>query len=1230
MNGYTYAIVHKKFDDSETEEIEIRVFDSDTRETLTSRIASILKTLPNYVYYENTSSPDEMIKAKKDGIPYKIQVYNLLNVFLRFMSREGPLFFNEIVKRHGSKFNSNQIREDEMFKLFIVYTDPILKGKPYEYNELIISQNFPAKFLSEYAALKDDNYTKANINQNISDEIVKNVNKDLQTGMMLSLKEQIVIDDIMTKFRLTRTTFEIKYGFTSETIDNVLNETILGDYVPFAGTSKTCKVFNKVDKYKKEWVDKIEDNKMILQVSSGKEDKYSDVMVDISETDNKVHGHVTIKSKDIDLQEGVKKITTYSQQSLNNGRATIDTVVEEDIGGVFEYGNRDFNTSIFADLVLNDEVFSSKLSINEQIEGTRTRKKSIYINYESSDGPVKVVITRKKRAEDEDITDEKIIIKNMPYLRVKIKKAKTLKSINEFRDDLAVFLTLYDLKYDEVVWRYRRFIPEFPNQTEEKAKEKSAEAEKTRKNPFLSLKFIPTDYARYCQKSRQPDVVSDEKAEELKALGKKIMRFPKAGDGSTQYNFVCMNKGENKNLNFPGLRNNPLDNKDKYPFLPCCFGPDQEQEKGSIYRHYFFDEPLNEKEKRGQQQQVYLLITNKFVPMNNVAEATPKIKDLLMIASKTSIDGEDDINFRRLGVARSKSSFLDAVISANNMKTFEGLSESSRINKVNEIRKSAEFTKFAVLCRQSCYDMSNYELSKDMSNDDIYLDPSKYIRAVEEYCKCNIVVIKRNDDTDQIEIMIPRHNKGYLEFVHDPNRSLVIVYEHMGSESDNAEYPQCEIVSLKKGDLTQTLFKRNASIIQGLLAIRNEMSQMYLGYRKVMPYDKLQFEDIIIGQEFDAFGKVRILYVKFENRNLTLYTDILPPLLVPEVKDKTMFLVNWPVEDALNFCAKYGITVCEQLNDGKSTRQLVCEYEGIVIRIQTRPQGDNIENDIIPISRRPPDYIFWKEFFGSDSLLSNFETKKKVAQILYAHAVFMLSKWMERNKKLLCTSDDIKNFLDSDTVLDEKYEYKTLETMLLKRTFSPYFNIQIDLYRGGKLVLNSKKLAKKLHYALTLECTRDIKNVLEFKRRKSIPNYFDTISSYIKRDAEIVISVDEYLEIIDEKKSERKGINKYVLRSNFSADPPYFIQNDDISSIVFAVPSNQEFASMCVKQSVASQQLNVNIQKVKHNVFTYNTDGDLIVSVRGNNPINDARIDLFSYVSEDTNEAVFQPMIPVD
>lgn len=1225
MNGYKYAIVEQKFDDSGIEEKELRVFDSDTRETLTSRIASVLRTIPKYVYYEDKMSPEEMIKAKRDGMPYKIRVRNLLNVFLQFSREEGPLFFNELIKRHGSKFNTNQIGDDEIFKLFVVYIEPNLKNKPYEYNELIISQNFPANFIGDYESLKNDNYAKANINQNISDEILKNVNKDLQTGMMLSLKEQIAIDDIMTKFRLTRTTFEIKYGFMSETIDNVFNETILSDYVPFASTNKMCKVYNKVETYKKQWVEKIEDNKMILQVSSGKDDKYTDVIIDVSKSENKVHGHVTIKSKDIDLQKGVKNITNYSVQSLNNGRAVIESVVEEDIGGVFEYGNRDFDVSVFADLVLNDEVFSSKLSINEQIEGTRTRKKSVYMNYESSDGLVKVVITRKKRAEDEDITDERIVIKNMPYLRVKIKKAKTLKSINEFRDDLAVFLALYDLKYDEVVWRYRRFLPEFPTKSDEVVKESSAEVTKPSKNPFLSLKFIPTDYARYCQKSRQPDVVSDEKAEELKALGKKIMKFPKLGDGPIQHNFVCMNKGENKNLNFPGLRHNPLDNKDKYPFLPCCFGPDQEKEKGSIFRHYFFGEPLNEKEKRGQQQ-VYLLITDKIVPMNNVAEATPKMKDILMIASMTSVDSGDESYFRRLGVARSKSSFLDAVITAKDAKRFEGLSETDRINRLNQIRKSTEFTKYSVLCRQSCYDMNIDDVSRNISSDNVYLDPSKYIRAVEEYCECHIVILKRNDATDQVEIMIPRHMKGFLEFVQEPNRDLVIVYEHMGSESDNAAYPQCEIVSLIKGDVTQTIFKRNTSIIQGLLSIRNAMTQMYLGYRKLKPYNKLQFENIINGQELDAFGKVRMIYVKFANRNYALYTDILPPLLTPEIKNTSVAL--WPVEDALKFCTQYGISVCEQLNDGKSTRQLVCEYEGIIIRMQIK-QGDNIESDIIPISRRPPDYIFWKQYFGTESVFTNFEIKKKIAQILYAHTVFMLSKWMERNKKLLCTSDDVKNFLNTDTILDDKYKYNTLETKLLQRTFSPYFNVQDDLYRGGKLILNSQQLVKKLHYALTLECIRDIKNVIEFKQRKCIPNYYDTISSYTKRDTEIVISINEYLDIINEKQDEKKGINKYNLRKNFNADPPYFIQNDDISSIVFAVPSNQEFASMCVKQSVASQRLNVNIQKVKHNVFTYNTDGELIVSIRGDNPVNDARIDIFSYVTENS-DALFQPMIPVD
>ena len=102
----------------------------------------------------------------------------------------------------------------------------------------------------------------------------------------------------------------------------------------------------------------------------------------------------------------------------------------------------------------------------------------------------------------------------------------------------------------------------------------------------------------------KPTIISDDEVEDAEQQGKIVMRYPKEDEGFPQRNYIC----NNPVAKFPGLRENPLSNKYLVPFLPCCYKKNQTDKKGSVFRHYFYEEERMES-KDNQQN---FIKTNKF------------------------------------------------------------------------------------------------------------------------------------------------------------------------------------------------------------------------------------------------------------------------------------------------------------------------------------------------------------------------------------------------------------------------------------------------------------------------------------------------------------------------------------------------------------------------------------------------------------------------------------------
>ena len=229
---------------------------------------------------------------------------------------------------------------------------------------------------------------------------------------------------------------------------------------------------------------------------------------------------------------------------------------------------------------------------------------------------------------------------------------------------------------------------------------------------------------------------------------------------------------------------------------------------------------------------------------------------------------------------------------------------------------------------------------------------------MEKYYKCNIILFTKNKYYYNGVILTPNHIKGYFTYKHK-YKTTILVYEHMGSESDHAKYPQCEIIcSFDKNieDNKTILFFSSNNVIQkqfinNIMKIFNNFSQCYNLNNFVTDLNIPKFD--FVSQAIDTYGKTRFIQIKLDENNVNILTSPLPPLSVKEL-DKNNFLVKADIKVALAVFKKYDIIIIRQtVVNGKCT-EIIGQFKKVLFIIgvnEVNPLKDiKQSNDINIIS----------------------------------------------------------------------------------------------------------------------------------------------------------------------------------------------------------------------------------------------------------------------------------------
>jgi hypothetical protein len=709
----------------------------------------------------------------------------------------------------------------------------------------------------------------------------------------------------------------------------------------------------------------------------------------------------------------------------------------------------------------------------------------------------------------------------------------------------AKLLVIYGNKYNEIVEFYEQFIPNFAEVEEivEPMRKKTIEV--------MAPEVFVKKYSRNCVKDKIPTIITDEQAQEET---RPVMRFPREAqenephypsDGRNPHYYICTNP----EYPYPGLQHNKLDNKVDYPFVPCCFKTKQEGKKGGLYDMYF----SNKKEETKEKKQQELIITNKFLDPDKYGNLPVNLQKFFQV-----LDTEVKYKYIRVGVSKGLHSFLKAVMVGMYDQTgiLDSKTDKEREEKVLEIRNELASANISAMARQSMYDFSDKKVREHLRDSKAYFDPKFYLQLLEGYFNCNIFLFRRKKDEDDVIPTLPRYIQSYYKDKRDS--PCVFVYEHWGSESDHATYPRCELIvrwNTKKSDDTQYSFPYDSKISKNMNKVFRLLNESYSLNKKipevVFPVESPK-DTTLVSQCIDSYGKTRRIDIKYKGKMVSLLTSPIPPLALEEKDIAEVYLTT--ADTALKIFAALGAKIESQT----ASKRILKEINGILGNVSvTIPVQDQSLLEL-PISNFGIHYPGARQgayregvqgaregasregMQGSDvSAIEIYNKNKKMARYITEYVFWLFSKYIQDANIPEVTDKVLASFAKKMIKIIPDFQYK-----IVPKTFSMNSNV-ID---GGKLVVSSEDMLKRLMYVLKMYSIRDMKTLRNYHSKNVITHYYVDITDFDNFPGQVILQGED---AIDKWIQESKFV--YTIRNSIviGQNSPYFFKNDLVEDELF-------------------------------------------------------------------------------
>lgn len=507
------------------------------------------------------------------------------------------------------------------------------------------------------------------------------------------------------------------------------------------------------------------------------------------------------------------------------------------VRGEFNIWGMSFNETPFLDMVLLEPLMNVYLYVEENIKPFALKKRldvhyrSIFTDmgegktgtdqaYIANSASVSITLTQKSALIDEvvdvwdpitkKITQEKLLT-GVPYIHVNISQAESKEVVTDFIPIFQLLMRYYVDNQGPINEMYKNILPELDElgillalRKRKITIQEPTILELTKKpttNRRINAKIkrlqeqapdlFVLNYARRCQCPLQPIIIEPNEFDAWKnrRIGatqqeRQIMPYPK---DNPRWNFVC----PDDNNPYPGVKlNHDLPNRDKFPYIPCCFKKDQMTPGvNSHYRNYVENKASN---KRIGAKAEKKISTRKILVPDKVAFLPRAVENIVKRYSDKYTD------MVRYGVIYSTNSLLHCVCIAIDHPTYlDQPTDELKELYVTRIRQHMIATVKPSLLKQEMFDYTDDEIINLFRDNSEFLDPSLFYRAVEETFNINIYVFAppppTGDETELGAMDVPRFKIFHARPLR-LHRPTIVIIKTWGSESDALEYPQCELI----------------------------------------------------------------------------------------------------------------------------------------------------------------------------------------------------------------------------------------------------------------------------------------------------------------------------------------------------------------------------------------------------------------------------------------------------
>ena len=1088
----------------------------DTVSNILIRIASMFNSIPNYIYIRDVVLDIQALRKQRvlDGV----ETIDLLSII-----RDTPdirRFAGVLANVIGFFPDLNLVNDILTPWLYFHLTDV-----PEDQLELIIFSTVGTvnKALKTKVELSLPNFE---VTKRASMKLLESrISENHRLAQAINSMSTNVPEAVYTEFSIEKIKYAIEISSSDSTINEIFNSIVLTPEIPFACVNGYYKILKDFIP-DPAWTTCEPNTIKIKLAKDGKE--YEDILfvIDKGVFNIILNADVEKQSKDI----LVKKVLDI----IGSSKPSIMAEKSISLKGVFYIPNQPLNKYVFSDMVMNDTVFS-QLVIDEVGKATK-EKSSMYVYYNTGQYMMSTVITPKfldrfdptMKGQSIDLFPE-----GSPYIRVRVTGRDT-DSIKDFQQTLAKLITIYREKYNTVVDFYRKYIPDFPVIVEKVVKKKQKQ------------QFAVTGGARRCQ--NPPLIINREDSGKYRDT----MTFPLTGEGQV-YTCDIKERGIYKHI---GLQYR----KDINEFVPCCFKIDQKAKPGSNYNKYlkFVETGVKAQEKTSTKQQQRLIKTKKFVSNGTFGDLYyPEPSKFFDTVNPTE-------RYLRLGVNRSRTSLLNCV-----MEVFreEGTPAITVQNVRDKLEQLVGNPGLVSICRQELPERSPEDIRQILLSPDTYVDPRLYTRIFEVAFGCRIFTFSENG------LEIPRHLKNYLSYDH-PYDKIILIMEHMGSESDNAQYPQCEIIVHN----ALYSFEKTDRVSIALDSIFKNMTRSYLMGDMVSEY-VMDLEGIV-GQTIDLYGKVNSLSVSHPMGNFLVYTDVpLPPLAVPENVTATYLPSS---DDMLKLFHNFRYVVRENDNVTRCIEVKLINTYLIPIQPITVPvKAPRVVRDIVVPEP------------NSESKLKKFNMLRKLARYITEYALYAYSKFIN-DGNLPLSIDSLEAFASTISI----------NPSVVYGMISKKFSTSESIMQGGRLVVGSREIARRVVYAIRLEMFKNPTNLLGYYRRVNIDAYIKDISDFKDVPGQVILyGMESMMKYIQELRRSYR----FNYDIGFTGPLPFFYKNPLLENRVF-IAQNDNTLELSKSRIGNWQQHGVNTPFPENpvNVSEYSYKSDTEIQIVNNPDTRDA------------------------